>query len=429
MVLELHVWGPAFSLPSIEAQCLATIAYFSLAVPQDAWVLVASSDPSVSPTSELPALRNGSTWVSRFRNIVDYLRQYSNGEWDLDSGLNGSERADNIAFSSFVESRAHALVDLSLYVTSQNYYNTTSPAYGSILQWPNQWILPPKIHGAAKARTEHLGLSSLDLQAIEDQRQREHSAAVAAGQIPKNFIRRPRDTVSGLLGKKSQQNQFRLEAITDDLFEPLEEMLGEKMYLLTRDSAGPSSLDCLALGYLSLALVPDLPYAWLRDAMKSKAPRLTVYTERLRQQCFDAAVEVSHAVAPSANTTSSHLPWRAPEQARLTTIGSTLFNAFADSVPILKDVRAQDRLRVAAESSDSGLSQEDSKKLSTFAHTQKKDILVNIAYAAGGLAALVGYMAYEGFFSSEGFDDDELEDEPITEFEPETMQAQNFLFG
>ena len=52
MVLELHVWGPAFSLPSIDAQCLATIAYFSLAVPKDQWVLIASSDPSVSPSSE-----------------------------------------------------------------------------------------------------------------------------------------------------------------------------------------------------------------------------------------------------------------------------------------------------------------------------------------------------------------------------------------
>ena len=50
MVLELHIWGPGFSLPSIDAQCLATIAYFSLAVPKDSWVLVASSDPTVSPT-------------------------------------------------------------------------------------------------------------------------------------------------------------------------------------------------------------------------------------------------------------------------------------------------------------------------------------------------------------------------------------------
>jgi sorting and assembly machinery component 37 len=51
MVLELHVWGPAFALPSIDAQCLAAITYLTKAVPRDEWVLVASSDPSVSPTS------------------------------------------------------------------------------------------------------------------------------------------------------------------------------------------------------------------------------------------------------------------------------------------------------------------------------------------------------------------------------------------
>ena len=56
MVLELHVWGPAFALPSIDPQCLATIAYFSLVVPKDAWVLVPSSDPSVSPTSMSPSI-------------------------------------------------------------------------------------------------------------------------------------------------------------------------------------------------------------------------------------------------------------------------------------------------------------------------------------------------------------------------------------
>ena len=56
MVLELHVWGPAFDLPSIDPQCLATIAYFSLVVPKDAWVLVPSSDPSVSPTSMSPSV-------------------------------------------------------------------------------------------------------------------------------------------------------------------------------------------------------------------------------------------------------------------------------------------------------------------------------------------------------------------------------------
>lgn len=55
---------------------------------------IANTDLSAD---ELPALKNGTTWVSRFRNIVDYLRQYSNGAWDLDRDLSGIDRADNIA--------------------------------------------------------------------------------------------------------------------------------------------------------------------------------------------------------------------------------------------------------------------------------------------------------------------------------------------
>jgi sorting and assembly machinery component 37 len=398
MVLELHVWGPAFSLPSIEAQCLAAIAYFSLAVPKDAWVLIASSDPSVSPTNELPAVKNGTTLVSRFRNIVDYLRQYSNGAWDLDRDLSGFDRADNIAFSSFVESRGQPLLDLSLYVSSENYYNRTSPAYGAILQWPNQWIIPPKLRSAAKSRTEHLGLSSLDLQAAEDQRKREHSAAVAAGQIPKNLVQRPRDTVSSLLGKTPQQNQFKLEALTAELFEPLEEILGQKSYLVS--DGGATSVDCLALGYLALILVPDLPYSFLRSAMQTKAPRLSTYTERMRQRCYGTVdVEVAHAFDETrkSTTAATPLPWQPPQRANIATVCSTLLNTVADATPILKDIRSSERLRQAAQSPDSGLSGIESRALSEYATGQKKDMLVSIATVAGGVAALIGYMVHVGF--------------------------------
>ncbi|KAF7175958.1 hypothetical protein CNMCM7691_000809 [Aspergillus felis] len=398
MVLELHVWGPAFSLPSIDAQCLATIAYFSLAVPKDAWVLIASSDPSVSPTNELPAVKNGTTWVSRFRNIVDYLRQYSNGAWDLDRELSGVDRADNIAFSSFVESRGQPLLDLSLYVSSENYYNRTSPAYGAILQWPNQWIIPPRLRSAAKSRTEHLGLSSLDLQAMEDQRKREHSAAVAAGQIPKSLVQRPRDTVSSLLGKTPQQNQFKLEALTAEFFEPLEEILGQKTYLVS--DGGATSVDCLALGYLALILIPDLPYSFLRTAMQAKGPRLSTYTERLRQRCYGTVkVEIAHAFdeARRSITDAAPLPWQSPQRANLATVCSTLLNTLADATPILKDIRSSERLRQAAQSPDSGLSGIESRALSEYATGQKKDMLVSIAAVAGGVAALIGYMVHVGF--------------------------------
>ncbi|CAI7649444.1 unnamed protein product [Penicillium pancosmium] len=408
MVLQLHVWGPAFALPSIDAQCLAAIAYCSLALPKDSWELVASSDPSVSPTGELPALQNGAVWVSRFRSIVDYLRQYSKGAWDLDNQLDETSRADNIAFSSFIESRGQSLVDLYLYVTSQNYYGNTSPAYGSLLQWPNQWILPPKLHGAAKGRTERLGLSSLDLQAMEDQRQRDHSAAVAAGKIPKNLIQRPRDTVSSFLGRTAQSNHFRIEALTAEFFEPLEAMLGRKAYLLTAEDEGtPSSIDCIALGYLSLALVPEMSFPWLRDAMRAKAPLLSAYTERLRRRCFgDAPIEIAHAFAPES-APESPISWRAPGRISVAAVGTTLLSTLADSTPFLREIRKNNGLKKVAQSEDSGLSSTEKRVLNLHAESKKKDMYVSIATVVGGVALMVGYMIQVGMISFQTEDEEE----------------------
>ena len=47
MVLTLHVWGPAFGLPSIEPECIATIAYCQRVIPKGEWTLVAEHDPTV----------------------------------------------------------------------------------------------------------------------------------------------------------------------------------------------------------------------------------------------------------------------------------------------------------------------------------------------------------------------------------------------
>jgi sorting and assembly machinery component 37 len=400
-------------------------------------------------TGELPALQNGSIWVSRFRNIVDYLRQYSEGAWNLDQDLDDVQKADSVAyapltptmacetqitnpqpslsFSSFIESRGQSLIDLYLYVTSQNYYNNTSPAYGSLLQWPNQWILPPKLHGAAKTRTEHLGLSSLDLQAMEDQRKREHSAAVASGQIPSNLIQQPRDTVSKLLGRTAQTNQFRLEALTADFFEPLEAMLARSKTCLlpADDNNNPSSLDCVALGYLSLALVPELTFPWLRDAMRAKAPLLAAYTERMRSRCFgDAPVEPSHAFQP----VPAALPWRAPERISVAAVGSTLLGTLADNTPFLREVRQNRRLKQAVEA-DSEFSSVEKQVLSSYADSSNKDMLLSVATAVAGTAALVGYMVHVGLlsFSTGGVEEEEEFEQDAGVLQIDPGSAADFL--
>jgi hypothetical protein len=50
-MLELHVWGPGFGLPSIDPLCLAAIAYLNLVLPREEWKVVPSSNPLLSPNS------------------------------------------------------------------------------------------------------------------------------------------------------------------------------------------------------------------------------------------------------------------------------------------------------------------------------------------------------------------------------------------
>jgi hypothetical protein len=42
----------------------------------------------------------------------------------------------------------------------------------------------------------------------------------------------PKETVSTLLGKSTHRDQFRLDAVTSEFFEPLHELLAEKKWLI-----------------------------------------------------------------------------------------------------------------------------------------------------------------------------------------------------
>ncbi len=53
MVLQLYVWGPAFGLPSLDAECLAAIAYLAQTLGPTDYRLIQAS-PSAVPTRALP---------------------------------------------------------------------------------------------------------------------------------------------------------------------------------------------------------------------------------------------------------------------------------------------------------------------------------------------------------------------------------------
>ncbi|KAL8700611.1 MAG: hypothetical protein Q9201_005353 [Fulgogasparrea decipioides] len=309
-MLQLHVWGPAFDLPSIDPQCLATIAYLSQAVPQGEWELVASSDPTYSPTGELPALLDNSIWVGGFQNITRHLHERFGGQRDLDLERSPQDRADISAYTSFLETHGQPLIDLSLYVSSENYHASTRPAYSHILQWPNTWLLPPQRRAAAKGRTDHLHFTSLDLDAPGGEGEAETPQFPAGTEVPR-LMRSTQQTVSSLVKQPQHAARFRLEALAESFFEPLAQLLRGKYYMLSENRV--TSLDCLALGYLSLALVPEVPSSWLSHLMKSRYPRLCHYVEDLARDCFGLVLRPGERASRDSNTIT-RLPWKEPDK-------------------------------------------------------------------------------------------------------------------
>ncbi|EXJ78535.1 hypothetical protein A1O1_08936 [Capronia coronata CBS 617.96] len=388
MVLELHIWGPAFDLPSIDAQCLAAVCYLRKCLPVDAWALIPSSDPAVSPLGELPALRDGDSWVAGFDNIVRYLRDVSDGEWNLDRHLDESQRADCTALTSFLESRGQPLLDLCLYVSSDNYLGSTRQALGEILAWPNSWTVPHHLRAKAKKRSEHLGLSSLDVDAAQEDKSED---ARLTAHIPKS-LRKPRQTVSGLLGRNMQKNRFRLDAIISDFFEPLVEMLGDKEFFLGDKE---SSVDCLATGYLALMQCPELPQGWLKEALRNKYPNLDHWIRTRVVEVYGAPVDVAMVLHQKEGSASAEmvLPWRSPGKRSLPQVMQAVLESCISPIPVLGSWFS---ISDIGRPRPGNLDRHQARQATLAQLRRRREVYVQVLASTCAVTGLVGWLLYKG---------------------------------
>jgi len=277
-MLELHIWGSAFGLPSIDPECLALVTYLNKAAPKSSYRIVASNDPAVSQSNQLPALNHDGVWTSGFRQITTYLSQSG-----LISAphLTPSQRADITAYTSFVTSHLAPLLSLSLYVSSANWAATTRPAYSALLSFPLTWTVPPLIRQNACLKTEHLGLAELDTDfdpngGLHLSTGKEH--------LPESFRRHLPDGV----GRRSvreemtpeQKTAIRLFALAEEALGAFAEMLKEGSWLVGDEA---TELDCLAFGYLALMKDAPVPRAFLKDWIEEKAPQLFAFVDRVKE--------------------------------------------------------------------------------------------------------------------------------------------------
>jgi sorting and assembly machinery component 37 len=391
MRFELHVWGPGFNLPSIDPTCLGAIAYLRTCLSRGSWALIASSDPSLNPLNELPALKDGDTWVAGFVNIAAHLRA-ANCSWDLDRDLTPSQAADCAAYSSFIQSRGRPLLDLYLYISTENWVECTRPALADLLSWPSSWSIPHRLREKARKSSDHLGLSGLDVDTAQD----EASDAGMSTQIPQS-LKKPRQTVQALLGHDTKRSRFRLDAVTTDLLAPLEETLGEKEWLVANKI---TSVDCMCLGYLALMRVrPRAPQPWLEEALDRRFPRLGEWARR-RQQEFLGSGRSGKRKSTVGNEAQA-LPWQEAQTPEWRTIANNMLIGVIEATPILRT------WIVPTEASSDRVRQQRSRKVSKQVAVQQarqQQLLYSQVFASSATALTVSIvLAYKGYLRLPGF--------------------------
>lgn len=279
------------------------------------------------------------------------------------------------------------MLDLSLYVSIENYHSSTRPEYAKILQWPQQWFIPSQLRTAAKTRTEHLDIFSLDLDSISKEPPRNRT--FGHDLIPKS-LRSSRQTLSSLLQQTQHTSRFRLEALADAMFNPLEQLLGKKRYMISNKE--PSNLDYLAFAYLALALIPIVPQPWLTETMKAKHPTLCTYVENLAQDFFHGPASVDDAF-PDHELRSRHpglfrrysLPWSMSPPNGIMSATTTLISHAFDSLSLLDDPKI-----IKTKNISSG---DKERQLSSTVSSGK---LPAAAALAAGLVAVCSYLLYSG---------------------------------
>lgn len=343
--MQLFILGPAFGLSSIDAECNAAVALLQLHVRKQYELI-----PTHDQTHRLPFLIDGQAEISGYTNIV---RHFANKRISSEAfQLSSQQRADSLALTSFIDSHAQTLLDISLYVGSENYRLATRPAFSKILPWHANYTLPPKRRAAARTRTEHLGVSSIDVDNVHEDMSHRPPGFEGVGKEPSfepetqkraSLLLPRKDTLKSLLLQPQHSAVFKLHALAENFFGPLSDMLGEKEFLLGTEE--PMAVDCLLYGYLAMMLFPQLPQDWLATTMRRKYKSLVGYAERLhdilgtKTNVDDVLAlckcKLRHEAFEMRQSHRMSLPWTMPSTPAFSKTFAEIRSALWEQIPIL----------------------------------------------------------------------------------------------
>ncbi|PWW77379.1 hypothetical protein C7212DRAFT_276661 [Tuber magnatum] len=386
-MLELHIWGPSFALPSISPQSLSTIAYLNLTQLPTTWTLIPSSNPLLSPSRELPALRDGTTWVSGFRGVIEYLRRKNDSS--LDDALDRVQRAEALAFGTYIESEGGRLLDLSMYLTDEN-FDVLRRAFAKLLPVPARYYFLGVLRREARRRCDGLIPASSSAGATGATTPLPQPSAMTATALP---------GIKKKSSAKGAAERIKQVAIAADFLLTVQSLLGKKRFFFGDQ---PSSLDCLAFGYLSLGLYAELPNGWLREEMLARHGGLCRYVNEVRGRMLGDGVDVTAVMSgqatmtmPSGKLAGGGLPWGVVERKDVPRVAGFLLDRAMEIVGITSTERYGGGGDKGEQTEEGEEHREGAKSL------QRWKTAKNVATVVGCIGAFIGYCVWSGLIATE----------------------------
>ncbi|KAF9291037.1 metaxin 1 [Mortierella alpina] len=252
-------WG--LSLPSIDPQCLALIAYLNITGYED-YSIVECNDPALSPTGELPMLHDGKNWIGGANRILAYLSKTGH---NADKRLSKEMVAKSVSYQALVDENLADTILFSWFADSENYISTIRKTYSDLLPFPSRYYVPTQMKKSAIQRVQKYG-----------------------GRIESSG--------SSLVNT----SQTQIYDIARDCYRVLNRRLGEQDFFF---GDAPTTLDAKVFGYLALQMYPEIPNRRFGMILESQFPRLARYCDRCRERFLSGIPKpVSTAEAITAAT-------------------------------------------------------------------------------------------------------------------------------
>ncbi|CAJ0633603.1 13515_t:CDS:2 [Entrophospora sp. SA101] len=232
-MLELYTWGEALGLNSIDPKCSSIIAYLQLFV-QEEWGVVECNNPNISPTGELPLLKDGLEWISGTNKIIKYLKKKG---YDADENLSDKQKADSIA----------------------NYTDKIRPLYAKLVSFPMSYFVSRQLRKNAKERLKKYNVATF----------RDFGVIV--------------------------NNKDKMDKIIKDCYKVLQDKIDSNDYFFGNNL---STLDVFLYGYLAPQLYPDLQNQSLSTTITTQFPRLQQFCDRVKSNLSENNQKINKLPIP-----------------------------------------------------------------------------------------------------------------------------------